>query len=100
MEIISYRPSDDQFWIGCSKAEAEKFFLPLLDQCGLDHYNMIMRDKIGRDRDYWDMIRDTMGVERVDKCRLSIKGFRRMVCTTGGYKYENRSCKIWMVARL
>ena len=31
MKIISYRPRDDQFWIGCTKEEAEQFFIPLLE---------------------------------------------------------------------
>ena len=28
--IISYRPGDDQFWIGCTMASAERYFFPLL----------------------------------------------------------------------
>ena len=30
MKIIAYRPEKDLFWIGCTKEEAEKFFIPLI----------------------------------------------------------------------
>lgn len=35
--IISYRPGDDQFWIGCTMAEAERYFFPLLKMYGYAH---------------------------------------------------------------
>ena len=45
MTIISYIPSSepDKFWIACSKEEAEKWFVPLLDERGLKQYYDVLQ---------------------------------------------------------
>ncbi len=72
MTIISYRPSDDQFWIACTKEEAEKWFVPLLDERGLKQYHdvLFMTEKWKRGssdfvKDYNQMIKNAMCVDEV-----------------------------------
>lgn len=76
MKIISYIPAvpgkPDSFWIACSKEEAEKWFVPLLNEKGLDNYNMVLRMNAERkehdpewDAEYNKMIKETMEVEEV-----------------------------------
>ena len=50
MLIISYRPSDDQFWIACSKEEYEKWFVPLLNEERLQYYHDVLRMNLDRKR--------------------------------------------------
>ena len=71
MKIISYRPFDDQFWIACNKEEAEKWFIPLLDEWGrkqLDTWFRLYSDR-KRDSDngkrYEDMVKEAMGVDEI-----------------------------------
>ena len=76
MKIISYIPAapdkPDSFWIACSKEEAEKWLVPLLDEEGLRQYNMVLRMNANRkeqdplwEEKYNDMIKETMGVNEV-----------------------------------
>ena len=72
MTIISYRPSDDQFWIACTKEEAEKWFVPLLDESGLKQYHDVLWMNIERKEhnpewaiEYDKMIKGTMEVNEV-----------------------------------
>lgn len=72
MKIISYRPSDDQFWIACTHEEAEKWFVPLLDESGLKQYLDVLRMNDERKEnnpewaiEYDNMIKDTMEVNEV-----------------------------------
>ena len=72
MTILSYRPSDDQFWIACTKEEAEKWFVSLLDESGLKQYHDVLRMNIERKEhnpkwaiEYDNMIKDTMEVNEV-----------------------------------
>jgi hypothetical protein len=44
MKIISYRPRDDQFWIGCTMEEAEQFFIPLLEDWRKDRLPNYFRE--------------------------------------------------------
>jgi hypothetical protein len=72
MTIISYRPSDDQFWIACSKEEAEKWFVPLLNERGLRRYRDVLLtnekrkqfDPEGEVR-YNQIVKDAMDVDEV-----------------------------------
>lgn len=66
MKIVSYRPNDDQFWIGCTKDEAEKFFVPLLDEqrkAFLPEFFTRMQDYCS-DR-YKELVCKTMGVDEM-----------------------------------
>ena len=73
MRIISYIPSLvlDKFWIACSKEEAEKWFIPLLDERGLDRLHNWFRfyeqckQQPDHGKDYEQMIKDTMEVDEV-----------------------------------
>lgn len=74
MTIISYIPSPvlDSFWIACSKEEAEKWFVPLLDEKGLEQYNAVLKMNAERKEDapksdieYNDMIKEAMDVDEV-----------------------------------
>lgn len=76
MKIISYIPAvpdkPDSFWIACSKEEAEKWFVPLLDDEGLRQYNMVLRMNANRkeqdplwEDNYNEMIKEAMGVNEV-----------------------------------
>jgi hypothetical protein len=75
MKIISYIPPEpgkvDSFWIACSKEEAEKWFIPLLDENGLrwlqnwfNDCERRMRDKDQR-QGYEQMIKETMHVNEL-----------------------------------
>jgi len=72
MTIISYRPYDDQFWIACTQEEAEKWFVPLLDEQRLRQYLDVLkmneerkRGKPDWDAEYNQMIKETMKVDEV-----------------------------------
>ena len=71
MKIISYRPSDDQFWIACNKQEAEKWFIPLLDENGLrqlnDWFHLYEIRKGGADhgQEYESLVKEMMGVDEI-----------------------------------
>ena len=74
MTIISYIPSPqlDKFWIACSKEEAEKWFVPLLDENGLRQYENVIRMNAERrehsperDAKYNEMIKEAMEVDEV-----------------------------------
>ena len=74
MTIIAYIPSLvlDEFWIGCSKEEAEKWFVPRLDENRLEQYNVVLRMNAERKEhdahwatEYDDMIKETLGVNEV-----------------------------------
>ena len=72
MMIISYRPFDDQSWIACSKEEAEKWFVPLLNEERLKHYHDVLRMNLDRKRQdpenavaYEKMVKEAMGVDEV-----------------------------------
>lgn len=71
MKIISYRPEDDQFWIACNKEEAEKWFIPLLDEQGLkglnDWFRFYEDRKRGPDRgeEYESNVKGVMGVDEI-----------------------------------
>lgn len=73
MEILSYIPAasgkPDSFWIACSKDEADKWFIPLLDDGGLLELKNWLRqceDRMrqpDRGKEYEQMIRDAMQVD-------------------------------------
>ena len=71
MKIISYRPTDDQFWIACNKEEAEKWFIPLLDENGLrqlnDWFHLYEICKGGPDQgqEYESIVKEMMGVDEI-----------------------------------
>lgn len=71
MKIISYRPDDDQFWIACSKYEAEKWFVPLLDGKSLKRYQDVLIETEHRKwhpevaAEYDNMIKEAMCVDDV-----------------------------------
>ena len=74
MTIISYIPSSklDSFWIACSKEEAEKWFVPLLDEKGLKQYKDVLRMNAERKEhtpdngaEYNDIIKEAMEVNEV-----------------------------------
>ncbi len=56
MEIIACRPKDDQFWIGCSKEEAQSIFLPKLSEKEKDTYFKILEINKSRPESYWEMV--------------------------------------------
>ena len=73
MTILSYIPAvadkQDSFWIACSKEEAEKWFIPLLDERGhqwlqnwFEACEMRARDK-DQGKWYEDMIKEAMHVD-------------------------------------
>lgn len=75
MTILAYMPvsSDepDSFWIACTKEEAEKWFIPLLNENGhrwlqnwLNDCEMRAQDK-DHGKWYEDMIKETMHVDRI-----------------------------------
>ena len=71
MEIISYRPNDDQFWIGCSKEEAERYFVPLLKGKDLEYYkSMIVRQKYTPD--YVSMVKSCMEIEELSYAYFNV----------------------------
>lgn len=74
MTIIAYAPSPvlDQFWIACSKEEAERWFVPLLDERELNQYHDVLRMNAERREynpeqyvKYCEMIKETMEVNEV-----------------------------------
>lgn len=71
MKIISYRPDDDQFWIACSKEEAEKWFVPLLDDQKLNQYQEVLNENEHRKghpevaAKYEDMVKEALQVNEV-----------------------------------
>ena len=65
MKIISYRPADDQFWIGCTKEEAEKFFIPLLNEDSKNGLSEFLRHCEMYDDEYREMVCETMGIEEL-----------------------------------
>ena len=71
MKIISYRPSDDQFWIDCNKEEAEKWFIPLLDEHGLRQLKDWIRFNNERkcnpdlEQNYESIVKETMEVDEI-----------------------------------
>lgn len=71
MKIISYRPDDDQFWIASSKEEAEKWFVPLLDDKKLKQYHDILLENEDRKRhpefaaEYEEIVKEAMHVDEV-----------------------------------
>lgn len=73
MDIISYIPSHtlDKFWIACSKEEAERWFIPLLDERSLEQLNNWFRyydsckQEPDRRNSYEQMIKETMEVDEV-----------------------------------
>ena len=79
MMIISYRPSDDQFWIACSKEEAEKWFVPLLNEERLKYYHDVLRMNLDRKRQdpenavaYEKMVKGAMGVDEVSYAYFNV----------------------------
>ena len=72
MTIISYRPDDDQFWIACTQEEAEKWFVPLLNERWLRLYHEVLltnerrkQCEPERDKEYNQIIKDAMQVDEV-----------------------------------
>lgn len=69
MKIISYRPGDDQFWIACTKEEAEKWFVPHLSERDKETYENVIRENEQRsplERDIYEtMIKNVMRVSEV-----------------------------------
>ena len=65
MKIISYKPDDDEFWIGCSKEEAEKFFIPLLNEDSKDGLSEFLRRCGMYDDEYRKMVCKYMGIKEL-----------------------------------
>ena len=71
MKILSYRPCDDQFWIACSKEEAEKWFIPRLNENGIESlnnwFNFYANCKTQKDRGeaYESMLKEMLGVDEI-----------------------------------
>lgn len=88
MKILAYRKDQDQFWIACSKEEAEKWFIPRLDSESLDSFKNIKEET-----DHWneeeitrclDMMK-LLGVEDLDYAYFSIS--RDLSECIPGYPY-------------
>ena len=75
MKIISYIPAtpdkQDSFWIACTKEEAEKWFIPHLDnrgQRGLQNWFRLWEQRKSQPdhgQEYVQMIKDTMQVDEL-----------------------------------
>ena len=56
MKVIACRPKDDQFWIGCSEAEARTIFLPRLSERDKMKYFEIINSYKNRSDVYWEEV--------------------------------------------
>ena len=65
MTILAYRPRDDQFWIACSKEEAERWFIPRLDKRGMELLNNWFHLYAEHSQDYEEMVKEMMGVDEI-----------------------------------
>ena len=71
MQIISCIPEANKFWIACNKEEAEEWFIPLLDESGLECLNnwfQLYEDRksnIDHGKEYEQIIKDMMGVKEI-----------------------------------
>ena len=79
MKIISYRPFDDQFWVACSKEEAEKWFVPLLNEEKLKYYHEVLKMNLDRKLldprravEYDNIIKEMMGVDEVSYAYFNV----------------------------
>lgn len=66
MKITAYRPHDDQFWIGCTKDEAEKFFASLLNEKQKKNLPEFF-DRMEEYRSDWykELVCKTMGIDEM-----------------------------------
>ena len=71
MTILAYRPDDDQFWLSCNKEEAERWFIPRLDEKGMKSLNGWFELYASRKRqedhgkEYEDMVKEMMCVDEI-----------------------------------
>lgn len=63
MEIISYRPSDDQFWIACSDSEASRFFIPHMDKHAQESFRKVVEDRKHWDKCYIEMVKRELEID-------------------------------------
>ena len=66
MKIIAYRPEKDLFWIGCTRDEAEKFFIPLISkEQEKDLPSFLSRIQEGYSDSYKKMVCEVMGIDEM-----------------------------------
>lgn len=70
MTIIACCPGEkESFWIACTKEEAEKWFVPLLDEMGMNFYvnaRRFVEDRLRvPENGYEEMIKETMLVNEL-----------------------------------
>lgn len=66
MKIIAYRPEKDLFWIGCTKEEAEKFFIPLIGKEQEVFWpNFLARMQEGYPDGYKKMVCEVMDIDEM-----------------------------------
>ena len=72
MLIISYRPRDDQFWIGCTMAEAEKYFFPLLNEQQKEGLTGFLEQLKEYTPKYKEMVCETMGIDMLSDIYFNV----------------------------
>ena len=65
MEIISYNPSDDEFWIGCSEEEMHQHFIPILKGRGKEDLNRLLQNRKERTPEYCQMVMHTLEIDHM-----------------------------------
>ena len=71
MKVIACCPGSGEFWIACNKEEAEKWFIPLLDENGLRNldnwFRLYASHKEGEDqgKHYEKTIKEVMRVNEI-----------------------------------
>lgn len=74
MILLSYRPDDDQFWIGCTFEEAETSLLPLMGPGDVQKYHdhKSRYSESSRDEEYMQTIRDCYGINDVPQAFFNV----------------------------
>lgn len=72
MLIISYRPGDDQFWIGCTMAEAERYFFPQLSNEQKGDLPRFLEQMKRYTPKYRKMVCETMGIDKLSDIYFNV----------------------------
>lgn len=75
MKILAYRKEEDQFWIACSKDEAERWFIPRLSDENLNNFKNLKEGRGHWNEENMSICMDMMkllGVEELDYAYFNV----------------------------
>ena len=74
MTILNYRPSNDQFWLGCTFEEAETIMLPLMEHNDILKYHDLKREyrELSKDEHFIRGIRECYGINDIPEAFFNV----------------------------